>query len=328
MSKKISGSEDILIDEDFLAWYFRSDEKKSAAWKQWMDEDPSRKSLVDEAVQLADQLFLKEKELPTHSVQTALEELNEKLSEKRTSVIPIHNRKRWVWIAAAAAAVVAGIFFIFSMNHTKPTLETTFGEIRENLLPDGTQVFLNANSTIEYDDGWKDGGDREVWVKGEAFFNVAKTAEKSKFIVHTSEFDVIVTGTQFNVIDRMDRKNVALTEGSVTIKTRTGQTLQMKPGDFFEVEGDAIVQKTIEKDKVIAWQNKKLILENTPLKDLAKQMEDLYGVNVMFENDIVAKKPLTSIIANDNLDVLLSALEATGDFKITRNGKEIKISLP
>ncbi len=56
---------------------------------------------------------------------------------------------------------------------------------------------------------WKEGTSREVWLKGEAFFHVSKTPTKARFIVHTERFDVVVTGTQFNVMNRAgkDQRN-------------------------------------------------------------------------------------------------------------------------
>jgi ferric-dicitrate binding protein FerR (iron transport regulator) len=103
-----------------------------------------------------------------------------------------------------------------------PEFKTAYGEIKEQQLPDATEVTVNANSRIICSKGWQDGKDREVWMKGEAFFHVRKTPLKSRFIVHTDHFAIIVTGTQFNAVNRGGRANVMLREGSVNLRTWEG----------------------------------------------------------------------------------------------------------
>jgi transmembrane sensor len=330
MHKDFSTVEDILTDEDFLSWYFKKDGGRENEWASWLTQNPGVQPLVDEAIILLKQMSIKETDMPTAKVEAALARVLDSVpNEGRLArVISMPKRSyRRMWWAAAIVLVLATGAFLWNNASSRPSLATTYGEIRQNHLPDGSIVFLNANSQVEYTDSWAEGKDREVWIKGEAFFKVAKTIQRSRFIVHTDNFDVIVTGTQFNVMNREQRTNVALTEGSVTIRTTDGREFNMKPGDFFEMNNNAVNHKTIEVENVTAWQQKKLVFNNTPLIDLAKEMEDLYGVTVKL-NDAVRNSPITGMMPNDNLDILLQALEATGDFKVTKNGKEIMISLP
>ncbi len=89
--------------------------------------------------------------------------------------------------------------------------------------------------------------------KGEAFFHVKKTADHRRFVVHANHFDIIVTGTQFNVVNRDDKTNVMLTEGSVTIKKDDGEEIKMKPGDFVELDNNRFIKKEEKKENVLAW---------------------------------------------------------------------------
>ena len=126
---------------------------------------------------------------------------------------------RKIWYAAVAATIIAIAFFgiKYYAAAPMPQLATTYGQIKQEKLPDGTEVFLNANSNVIYKNERKEGTGRKVWITGEAFFHVKKTAHKDKFIVHTDAFDIEVTGTSFNVVKRQRSSSVILKEGSVKI---------------------------------------------------------------------------------------------------------------
>jgi ferric-dicitrate binding protein FerR (iron transport regulator) len=178
---------------------------------------------------------------------------------------------------------------------------------------------MNANSRVSYADGWQDGRDREVWVDGEVFFHVRQTPLKSKFVVHTEHFDIIVTGTQFNVLNRHGEDNVMLQEGSVTLRTRDGRTLMMKPGDFVTFDHAALEKKVGCKDMLLAWKEQKLILDHTSISQLATIISDLYGKSVRLEGDSIADRKISGILPNNNLEILLQALEATAEYDIVRD---------
>ncbi len=89
-------------------------------------------------------------------------------------------------------------------------------------------------------------------VKRRSFFHVSKTPTKARFIVHTERFDVEVTGTQFNVMNRAGKTNVMLTEGSVTLKMQDGKEIYMKPGDFVEINDLEPKVKTAKEENILA----------------------------------------------------------------------------
>ena len=181
---------------------------------------------------------------------------------------------------------------------------------------------LNANTTLNYKK-WSEGSDREVWVKGEAFFHVKKTAQKTRFIVHTGNFDVVVTGTQFNVIDRNNKNNVLLKEGSVIIQ-HEGQEVHMKPGEYVEFNNTGIQKKDINNAPVLAWTEHKFIFEKTPMKEVATLVTELYGVKVTLADEASSSDSISGIMPNDNLDVFIQALEAA-KYDVVKSDKEIQI---
>lgn len=323
--------EDLLSDESFLSWYFKTGPVQDNDWELWMAARPERVELVHQAVELLNTARIREKEMSGQQVTTAEAALMRKIGELPTvsvtvpNVVPLLGRRRSVAAASILLLLAAGLFITKRLIPGKPQVSAPYGQIREQKLPDGTQVVMNANSQVTYSPDWKDGLDREVWVNGEAFFHVSKTPMKSRFIVHTDHFDIIVTGTQFNVVNRHDRDNVMLKEGSVIIHGPDGRELYMAPGDFVEFRKEQLKKTPVRNDSLLAWKEHKLVFENTPLRELVTIIHDQYGIKVKLADDSIGRRTISGILPNNNLDVLLQALEATMEFDIIRQEDDITI---
>lgn len=327
MTKHFTSIEDVISDDDFLAWYTNGTSEKALAWQQWLAENPSYQPLVDESIQYLNLIKLSDKPVSTAQVDAAHEKLMQSISAE-APVVPMKSRRVKWWMSAAAAILIliAGAITWQNSKVDQLKLNTAYGQIAKHQLPDGSEVMLNANSKLRMNKSWDPNCDREVWLEGEAYFHVKKTSTKNRFIVHADGMDIIVTGTQFNVVNRDGESNVLLKEGSVTLKTKDGQMLKLLPGDFVKINNRQPQKEATAEEKVLAWTQAKLVFENTPLIDAAKIISRHYGVKVTVEKE-VEKKTLAGILPNDNLDVLLKALEAS-DLQITRKDKEIIISAP
>lgn len=331
MVKGFMNVEEVLADETFQSWFSKENEEQVRIWESWMIANPDQHSLVQEAVTIMEKIDMKENAVPAADIEMAFGKLNEKLGETENTLSPVFqlkaHRNRW-WMAAAAVLIIAGTFSFWKFsNNNKTSIETPYGQISKHQLPDGSEVMLNANSSITLGVAWDEGKDREVWLKGEAFFEVAKTTNKSKFTVHTDQGDIIVTGTQFNVTNRDNKTSVLLTEGSVILKAKEGHEIVMKPGDFVEMQGNQFENKNANEEAIVAWKQNKLIFEKKPIKEAIKIISDHYGVKISLANESIQDKTITGILPNNNLDDLLQAMEATTGFKITRKNKEIIISV-
>jgi transmembrane sensor len=320
--------EDLMTDESFLAWHFRTDPHAAKRWEEWIQADPARRELVDEALALLQSVQIREKGLAEGQIIRAESRLMDHIGDFERA-----SGRRWVvfvrWAAAACLLAAVGISGILYLRTKKSELATAYGQVRESKLPDGTVVTVNADSRVTYTKGWTDGKDREVWLTGEAFFHVAKTPLKSRFIVHANHFDIIVTGTQFNVVSREDKSNVMLKEGSVILhNTESGNDVKMVPGDFVEYRKAELEKKVAKTDSVLAWKDRKLVFENTPVSELVRIVREHYGVTVIPADDSVAAQTISGIMPNDNLEVLLQTLEATGNFRIVREKDTVFISTP
>jgi len=206
------------------------------------------------------------------------------------------------------------------------------------VLPDSSVVTLNGNSQISYVPTWEPSATRKVWLEGEAFFEVRKkdeanpqneAAEGLKFVVFTSNFNVEVLGTSFNVNDRGDRASVVLNSGKVRLQKKTkSNDIEMKPGDRVAVssESDDLDTKTVDPELYSSWTKNKLVFERTPLPEIARLLEDNYGLDVTFKYEDLKDRIFTATIPTIQVDVLLAILEESmKGVKITKEGNRIII---
>jgi transmembrane sensor len=319
--------EDVIADDRFFAWYSQNNAVKAREWEEWLSQNQELAPLVQQSIDWLNASELPEMEIPLEQVESAHARLIRSLDQGRTVQMKPRTNLRWISIAAAVIVIVVSGFIFWNTNNKK-TLNSGYGAISLYELPDGSHVTLNANSKITIKNRWEDNTDREVWLQGEAFFRVQKTLNKNRFIVHANAMDIIVTGTQFNVIARNDESSVLLTEGSVTIETAAGKEIKMKPGDFVKIENQIPARQMVDQQRVLAWKESKLDFVNTPIYEVAKIIANHYGVKVTVPDKAIGERTISGIMPNDNLDVLIQALETTGDYKITKVNGEIIISGP
>jgi transmembrane sensor len=325
MSNDYQEPEDLLTDESFLSWYLGPGREVDSFWVDWASGSPERKVVLEQAVALLELTRLREKTVAGDKVEQATAALLERIGGVEDGVVRGAFRRR-VWLAAACIlVVVTGGITVVRMMGRRQQLATAYGEVTLRTLPDGSEVTMNANSRIRLSSHWRGGGDREVWLEGEAFFHVQKTPEKSRFIVHTDRFDVIVTGTQFDVVNRGGKDNVMLREGSVIVHPLEGGDVAMVPGDFVQWDGKGLEKGGIKSDSLLAWQQHQLLFDKTPLKDVVGIIKDQYGVQIELEDQSIGDSTITGIVRNDNLEVFLQALETTSDYEVIR--KEGKIAI-
>ncbi|HTI10885.1 MAG TPA: FecR family protein [Puia sp.] len=224
---------------------------------------------------------------------------------------------------------------------------------RTNLvLPDGTQVWLNAGSRLTYDKNYGTAS-REVNLTGEAFFDVARNAGKP-FVIHAARVDIKVLGTRFNVKSYPSDKTTETTliRGSieVSIKDRPSEKIILKPNEKLVVANDdstlhrnhpsqpaaAINESLVSIRKptyetatgaVIetSWVDNKLIFQDEEFRDLAKQMERWYGVTFRFTNPIQEGWSFTGNFQKETIQQALDALKLTQAFDYTIEGNQITI---
>jgi len=337
MSENYKEPEDLLSDESFLSWFFKTGVEGNAFWDEWITGNPDHEKLAEQAIVILKTTVSAEMPIRAGQRQKAEDALFSKLNAlspvvdaaPKPETMPLYRlfRDRRRMVAAAIILLLGtGLWMTATYKGGSKDIKTTYGQISRQVLPDGTVVTMNANSRLRYKGDWKDGTDREVSLNGEAFFHVSRTPLKSRFIVHTDHFYIVVTGTQFNVVNRPGTENVLLKEGSVVVGTCKENELTMKPGDFVVLGQEKPQRKVVQRDSLMAWQDHKLIFDKTPLRDLVTIIDNQYGVHVQLGDASIGDSTISAMLPNDNLEVLLRALQATSDFDIVREGDHVMIT--
>lgn len=179
-------------------------------------------------------------------------------------------------------------------------------------LADGTNVWLNAASSIRYPTSFT-GSDRVIEIAGEAYMEIAKNA-KQPFRVKANGTEVIVLGTSFNVNAYADENTVKTTliDGAVkVVKTATGGNVLLQPGEQVQVEadkGDLKVER-VNTEEVIAWRNGLFSFNNADVKTIMRQLSRWYDINVVYENGIPTQRFYGEMNRNLTLSQVLKGLE-------------------
>lgn len=216
------------------------------------------------------------------------------------------------------------------------TIETPKAGQYQVHLPDGTKVWLNAQSALTYQTNLARGNDRRVRLRGEAYFEVAKQVRSGNvavpFIVNTSRQDITVLGTHFNVSSYDDEPLVktGLLEGSVKVTIPgKGSSVWLKPGEESEirVNEDKIAIRRIDAEETLAWKNGEFVFHEESLENIMRKIARWYNVEVVFLDD--KKREVTfggSISRFSNLSKVLKMLELTdlASFKIENNKVIVK----
>lgn len=218
-------------------------------------------------------------------------------------------------------------------------------------LPDGTGVWLNAGSHIDYPKNFGSTR-REVDLTGEAFFDVAADAAKP-FVIHTKKIDVLVLGTAFNVKSYPSDKTTeaTLVRGSIQVyvHNRPLDKIILKPNQKLVIANDdslpemprnrsalhaaasraMIVKPQFEEHTgamiETSWVDNKLIFQEENFADLARQMERWYGVTIRFDDARLGQLQFTGIFEKETIRQALDALRLTANFDYTINGTEVTI---
>lgn len=194
-------------------------------------------------------------------------------------------RFRPAWIAASVALLAClALYFLMNLGSSQVIYRTGFGETLALTLPDSSKVILNANSLLTYSSDWHSSDVREVWVEGEAFFDVQHLESHQPFKVYpTSGVEVEVLGTQFNVYHRNRQTKVLLGEGNVTLSFTDNpkpSKILMTPGDLVEYDSQKIQKKRVNPEAYVSWTKNVLQLESTKLAEMVRMAEENYGIAV------------------------------------------------
>ena len=184
--------------------------------------------------------------------------------------------------AAAAVFLLAVALGAVTFLYQK-TIETLPGEQLTVLLPDGSEVEMNAASSIRYYPlKWK--FNRTVQFSGEALFEVEKG---KKFTVVSEKGTTQVLGTSFNIFSRDEEYQVTCLTGKVKVTASNDKSVVLLPNTQVKLEeGKLIIQKNIQPENAVDWINNRFFFPGTPLKDVIDEIERRYGVTIKMTDEL------------------------------------------
>lgn len=240
----------------------------------------------------------------------------------------------WMKIAASLLLVAATGLLALQLLNRKQVIATDYGEKRTITLPDHSVVILNANSSLHYADKWDTTAPREVWLEGEAFFDVAHINKDTqhvkpyqRFIVHSDGVTIEVLGTSFNVKSRRGKTNIGLITGKIKVENSGNSdrpAIVMLPGDYVEYGGKSLLsnQKLERPEKLKDWTRKEIIFTDASLGEIIETLQDNYGYTVEANNDQIRQLKIEGEINVANVDELLTVISTTLNVKVNKSSEK------
>ena len=274
-------------------------------------------------------------------------------------------KKLTIFSSLVFLVLITGAIYIFIQRKeaNPPTEQAISSIVTKNgnrtkiVLPDGSQVWLNAGSNLDYNNSVFNKDLREVTLNGEAYFDVTKNADKP-FIIHTKKMDVKVIGTAFNVRSYSYEKTAeaSLIRGSieVTLKDRKDQKIILKPNEKISIANNAIEAPVEKPEKTsvirndvrsipqfvvnelkpspkydiipeIAWTQNKLFFEDESLEDIALRLERWFNKKVTIANESLKNIRYTGNFENETMEEVLSYLKLSKKFNFRLGNDNVVI---
>lgn len=209
------------------------------------------------------------------------------------------------------------------------TLIIPYGKRSTLTLSDGSKVWLNSGSVLEFPAQFT-GNNREVRLaSGEMYIEVAPDRQKP-FHVRTSDFSVKVYGTKFNISAYADSpESVVLVEGRVSLQTANKKETFLSPSEqaVYSDNGTLHTQK-VDVNQFISWKNGYLEFNKTPMTEVLKQVGRYYNLSFDFDNDVNLQKHTCSgkIYLSENLDNVMATVGLLSATTYTRKENQIFIT--
>lgn len=344
---------DFVMDEDFTRWVFENRAADQEFWNNWLDQNPGKLLIVAEARRIVESLQIDQLTVSDQQFEADVERLmqtirtqprREQKITRRLSISP-----RWWYAAASVIFITAlgGYYFFFQTTKNSATdqykyvAQTTSKHLIENIntsgkdakiiLPDGSTVMLAPDSRISYSNSFDSTGTRDVYLSGEAFFNVVRNPDQP-FKVFSNEIVTKVLGTTFKVrsFEKDSIIQITVTSGKVSVYSQTNNTSSKKVslnklGGILLTSNQQLVyqkvaqtfQKVISESPAIVVPDildQKMPYEDVPLEVVFRQLSKAYGIDIIYDGEVLKNCTVTADIRNESfyrqLDLVCEAVGA------------------
>lgn len=302
--------DDFIMDDSFIQWVKFPDDQLDSFWSRFIAENPDKYDEIGEAIRFLKLLGDRTPALPPEKLVLLQQQIHDRI-DVPVSASTVHqivrSRSRRSLLYSYAAVITIGLlafasWFLLAPPPIKDTdegvivkQEYSTNHLQEHVIPkgkrsritlsDGTQVWLNADSKLEYGDDFLKGPTRDVYLQGEAYFDV-KSDESHPFIVHVSGVEIKVLGTSFNVkaYEGEPRIEATLVHGKISIlgdSAYDNVTLAANQrAVFLKEKKRVLVENNVETDTYTSWRKGVLVFDDQPLYEILPILERTFNVSI------------------------------------------------
>ncbi len=320
---------DFVMDEDFIRWVHCKSHTDNLFWSNWLKRNPEKHLIVAEARQIVESIKLEQRTVDSRDVKAEIEMVlrtirdQEKKTRPLSRLVFLHGRgfRAAVVILLLAAA---GTLLFPSRNETRKIGKFAYARMvaspsfteRSNasdktvsmLLPDGSTVELAAHSRIGYPVHFDREENRDIYLSGEAFFKIAKDPGHP-FRVFANEIVTKVLGTSFSVrcYEKDTTISVTVRTGKVSVCSQInpndkGTVLAAKSGGIIVTPNQQLVyERSDQKFQKLLVEtplyivpdasstDRSMAYEDKPVQEVFDQLAKYYGINIVYDNDLLSK---------------------------------------
>ncbi|MDR7132378.1 ferric-dicitrate binding protein FerR (iron transport regulator) [Algoriphagus sp. 4150] len=357
MDKSNFSVEDFVLDSDFREWILSPNKQTNLRWELYLQKYPNRINDIQLAREIVLHLPETDFSLNENEIYSLWNQIEVKLDSQVVEAseaisIPIGSQAtirrhiestpkakfNFPLLKIAAMFLLAALLGIlyYSLPGREESKEvdwltySTKPGVKSSLtLSDGSKVTLNAGTSIRYARDFI-GDTREVFLEGEAYFEVAHNPHKP-FVVITEDIVTKALGTTFNIRAHPSEKIViSLVTGKVEVKSTEvlDFTDQLTPGEQVSTfaHGNSWEKESFDEEKLLAWIYKTIIFDQTPLPEAIKVLENWFGVKITLNNYADQNLTLSGKFKDETLHNILEGLSYTARFSYEINGKNIQIN--
>jgi ferric-dicitrate binding protein FerR (iron transport regulator) len=331
--------EDFLACDTFINYARGLDPGDVSKWEEWFAKNPDNREIATEAKNFIIHLSPEKRFVPDNHIDNEWHRLYNSLvlnNEITTSSGKVKSKIK-VWHYAAILVIMISLLGVIFSNsvfkHHEPiTINEVIvprGQIRNILLPDGTLVFLNADTKLSYHNNFGK-KNREITLDGEAYFVVTYSSD-IPFVVHTCENEIKVLGTAFNVKAYPDGNihQTSLERGKIMIFDQQKESYILTPNQTYLLIRDINSSKVFRTEKVedfSSWTDGRIILRNHRFKDIARDLERSHEVIFEIQNKEIQNRRYTGEFSrSDDIGKILEIISLTSNFKFEIAGDSITI---
>lgn len=345
---------DFVMDEDFIRWVFGNDPADRDFWNNWLTQNPDKHLIIAEARQILQSLRIEQEAISDQKLQVEVDRLLQTIQvqpqqfKREGRLISISSKWRYA-AASILIIVIAGTLFYVNQRQRftakdqyRYTSQVSSRHLIENIntsdqkakitLPDGSIVHLAPDSRISYSNSFDSSSTRDVYLSGEAFFSVVKNPEQP-FRVFSNEIITKVLGTTFTVrsFDNDSTIQITVKTGKVSVYTQVNsntskQIASKKLGGILLTSNQQLVYaKTAQTFQKIIAESPSIVVpggvieqnmayEDAPLEEVFNQLSRAYGIDIIYDSEILKNCTVTADIRNESfyrqLDLICDAVGA------------------